>query len=96
MPRFVIERDWGLISTAAEDLQGLAGSYASITMDEFPDLQWELSHVCSDKDGAIKSYCVFTGPGHERLREHAERVGGHLVRHIYEVIGDITPGDVRL
>lgn len=93
MPRYVIERDFGLVGE--EEMQEvLARSKA--TIEQFPDIRWEHSHVCSDEQGAIKSFCVYESPSVERLREHAERVGGHVVTNVYEVVGDITPEEVQL
>jgi hypothetical protein len=52
--------------------------------------------VCSDEEGTIKSFCVYEAPSTARLLEHADRVGGHVVTSIYEIVGDITPQDVKV
>jgi hypothetical protein len=39
---------------------------------------------------------VYSAPNARRLREHADSVGGHVVTHVYEVVGDITPEEIKL
>lgn len=94
MPRFVIERDFGLVGE--EEMQEVAARSKATGIEQFPDISWEHSHVCSADDGAVKSFCVYSAPSSERLLEHADRVGGHVVTKIYEIVGDITPEEVKL
>jgi uncharacterized protein DUF4242 len=92
VPRYVIERDFGQVGE--DEMQEVAARSKAIGVEHFPDIQWEHSHVCSDDSGAIRSFCVYTAPAQERLREHAEQIGGHVVTQIYEIVGDITPDEV--
>ena len=94
MPRYVIERDFGLVGE--QEMQEVAARSKATGIEHFPDIRWEHSHVCSDPDGAVKSFCVYSAPSDRRLREHAERVGGHVVTNVYEIVGDITPDEVTL
>lgn len=94
MPRYVIERDFGLVGE--EEMHDVAVRSKAAGLEQFPDIRWEHSHVCSADDGAIRSFCVYSAPSAGRLREHADRVGGHVVTHIYEIVGDITPEEVVL
>jgi hypothetical protein len=94
VPRYVIERDFGLVGE--EEMQEVAARSKATGIEHFPDIEWEHSHVCSDENGAIKSFCVYSAPSVERLREHAERVGGHVVTDVYEIVGDITPEEIKL
>ena len=94
MPRFVIERDFGLVGE--EEMQEVAARSKATGIEQFPDISWEHSHVCSADDGAVKSFCVYAAPSSNRLLEHADRVGGHVVTKIYEIVGDITPEEVKL
>jgi Protein of unknown function (DUF4242) len=94
VPRYVIERDFGLVGE--EEMQEVAARSKATGIEQFPDIGWEHSHVCSDDGGAIKSFCVYSAPSPDRLREHADRVGGHVVTEIYEIVGDITPEEVVL
>jgi hypothetical protein len=94
VPRYVIERDFGLVGE--DEMQEVAARSKVTGVEHFPDIQWEHSHVCNDDEGAIKSFCVYTAPTPDRLREHADLVGGHVVTRIYEIVGDITPEEVVL
>ena len=94
MPRFVIERDFGLVGE--EEMQEVAARSKATGIEQFPDISWEHSHVCSADYGAVKSFCVYAAPSSNRLLEHADRVGGHVVTKIYEIVGDITPEEVKL
>jgi hypothetical protein len=94
VPRFVIERDFGLVGE--EEMQEVAARSKAIGIEQFPDIVWEHSHVCSDDGGAVKSFCVYTAPSADRLREHADRLGSHVVNKIYDIVGDITPEEIVL
>ena len=93
MPRYVIERDLGHV----DDDEMLEFSVLSkITgVEHFPDITWEHSHVCSDDEGAVKTFCVYEAPSEERLREHAARLGRHVVAHVYEIAGDIRGDEIN-
>ncbi len=94
MPRYVIERDFGLVGE--EEMQEVAARSKAIGIEQFPDIVWEHSHVCSDDGGAIKSFCVYTAPSADRLREHADRLGSHVVTKIYDIVGDVNPAEIVL
>ena len=47
-------------------------------------------------DGQIKSFCVYAAPSPERLQAHADSVGGIMITSIYEIVGDITPHEVKI
>lgn len=94
MPRYVVERDFGRVSE--EEMQEVAVRSKSAGLEAFPDITWEHSHVCSDAEGAIRSYCVYTAPSPDRLESHADRVGGHIVTNVYEIVGDILPDEIKL
>jgi hypothetical protein len=94
MPRYVVERHFGLVGD--DEMQEIAARSKLVGLAQFPDIAWEHSHVCTSEDGAIKSYCVYSAPNPQRLREHADRFGGHVVTDIYEIIGDVMPDEIRL
>jgi hypothetical protein len=93
VPRYVIERDFGLVDD--DEMLEIAVLSKTTILEGFPDITWEHSHVCSDDDGAIKTFCVYDAPSEERVREHAVRMGRHVVLHVYEIAGDITPDEIR-
>lgn len=90
----MIERDFGQVGEA--EMQEVAARSKAAGIEHFPDIRWEHSHVCSDAEGAVKSFCVYSAPSAARLREHADRVGGHVVTNVYEIVGDITPDELKL
>ncbi len=94
MPRYVIERDFGLVDEA--EMMEIVMLAKAVGLEHFPDITWEHSHVCADVAGTITSFCVYEAPSPSRLREHADRLGRHSVKTIHEVIGDITPDDLRV
>ena len=92
MPRYLIER------TYTVDMDGLptvATRSKAIGHYHYPEIVWEHSHVVMDDDGAIKTYCIYSAPTEEMLREHAEGFGAHVITNLYEIVDDVTPEDVR-
>jgi hypothetical protein len=94
MPRYVIERDFGRVSE--DEMQKVAARSKHTGGEHFPDISWEHSHVCAGDGGTVKSFCVYEAPNPERLYEHAGQVGQHEVIQVYEIVGDITPEDVKV
>ena len=94
MPRYVLERDLGGVSE--QEMEEIAARAKLTAIEEFPDIVWEHSHVCAADDGRIKSFCVYAAPNPERLQEHADSVGGIMITSIYEIIGDLTPHEVKI
>jgi hypothetical protein len=60
---------------------------------EFSPVVWEHSHTVMDEDGQLKSFCVYSSPNIDLIREHAKLLGGHSINHIYEIGGDVSPAD---
>ena len=49
---------------------------------QFPQIVWEHSHVTVDDDGQVRTFCIYTAPDEEVLREHATELGTHTVDEI--------------
>ena len=64
-----------------------------LTEDEFPEITWEHSHVVVDERGKVRTYCVYAAPSEEIVREHASRMGQHVIDSLEEIAGDVTPAD---
>jgi hypothetical protein len=94
VPRYMIERDFG--SIGEDEMQEIAARSKLIGAEQFSDIVWEHSHVCGDDEGAVKSFCVYAAPNEDRLQDHADRVGGHVVTRIYEIHADLTPDQVTI
>jgi hypothetical protein len=93
MPRYLIER---VYTVDAETLPVVATRSKAIGHYSFPEIVWEHSHVVIDDDGTPKSFCVYDAPSEEMVRDHASRLGDHVIAKIYEIAGDVAPGDFPL
>ena len=93
MPRYVIERTYDVNE---EQLPTVATRSKRIAQEQFRTIVWEHSHVVVDDDGTLKSFCVYEAPDIGTVRRHAEVLGNHVVDHIYEIGGDVTPADFPL
>lgn len=93
MPRFLIERTY---TVDMDGLPDVATRSKAIGHYHYPEIVWEHSHVVVGSDGIPKSFCIYEAPNEEMVREHAERLGDHVVTTIYEVAGDVTPADFPL
>jgi hypothetical protein len=93
MPRYVIERTYDVDQ---DELPGVARRSKQIAMEQFPKIVWEHSHVVMDSEGVLKSFCVYEAPDEDMVRRHAELLGCHVVDHVYEIGGDVTPDDFPL
>ena len=93
MPRYLIERTY---TVDMEKVPGVATRSKAIAHHRFPEIVWEHSHVVLDSEGNPKSFCIYSAPSEEMVREHSSRLGDHVVEVIYEVAGDVTPDDFPL
>jgi hypothetical protein len=93
MPRYIIERTYDVDS---DELPEVARRSKKIAGEQFPQIVWEHSHVVVDGDGTVKSFCIYEAPDEEMVRRHAALLGCHVVDHVYEIGGDVTPGDFPL
>ena len=64
-----------------------------IVENELPEITWEHSHVVLDDSGKVRTFCVYSAPNEEVVREHSTRLGRHVVDSIDEIVGDVTPAD---
>ena len=69
MPRYIIERNVGSLTSA--QLQ-VAGRSSMAVLAEMPEVVWVKSYV-SDAEGKI--YCEYIAPNPEAVLEHARRAG---------------------
>jgi Protein of unknown function (DUF4242) len=93
MPKYLIERTYDV---GEDELTEVATRSKRIAVDQFPEIVWEHSHVVADSDGTLKSFCVYVAPNEEMVRRHAALLGQHVVDHVYEIGGDVTPDDFPL
>jgi hypothetical protein len=93
MARFLIERTY---TVDMDTLPTVATRSKAIGHYNYPDIVWEHSHVVVGADGMPKSFCIYEAPDEDMVREHANRLGDHVVTIIYEIAGDVTPDDFPL
>ena len=92
MKTYLIEReipDAGLLT--AEELKGISQKSCGVLKEMGPEIQWLHSYVVTGK-----TYCVYTAPDEELIREHA-RMTGIPCNNIAEIRKIINPstGQVR-
>ncbi|MGA7986979.1 MAG: nickel-binding protein [Candidatus Dormiibacterota bacterium] len=90
MPRYLIERQFEVDEAAMPEV----GKKSRVLVEErFPEITWELSHVCVGDDGLVKTFCVYGAPNEAMVREHAKQLGFHEILSLFEIAGDVTPAD---
>jgi hypothetical protein len=72
MPRYLVQREFDPMS--AEAMEAVLVRSKQLVQDEFTDVTWEHSHVCTDETGLVTSYCVYEAPSKERVYERSARV----------------------
>jgi hypothetical protein len=90
VPRYLIVRSFEVLE---EDMPSVGRRSRRLVENEFPEITWEHSHVVVEDSGAVKTYCVYTGPDEETIRSHSATLGDHTVDVLHEIAGDITPAD---
>ncbi len=93
MPRYLVERAWTALEEEEMTQKGSLSKSILMENPQFSPVTWEHSHVVMDEDGQLKSFCVYSSPNTELIREHALLLGDHKVQGIYEIGGDISPED---
>jgi Protein of unknown function (DUF4242) len=93
MPRYLIERAWDPMDDEERAATGPRSKRILSENEQFEPVAWEHSHVVMDEDGTLKSYCIYSSPDTELIREHADMLGQHTIKSIYEIGGDISPDD---
>lgn len=93
MPRYVVER---LFDQRHERLGPRTSQRSKrLLAGQFLDVVWEHTHVVeSDERGSVRTFCVYSAPNEEMIRQHAAAVGGHVVLNVYELTADVTPADI--
>jgi hypothetical protein len=90
MPRFLIVRRF---SVQESDMPTVGRRSRELVEDDFPEITWEHSHVVVDGEGTVSTYCVYSAPSEEVVREHSKRLGQHTIAEMHEIAGDVTPAD---
>ena len=91
MPRYLIKRNFG---QRDEEEMGIIGRDSNrVIAEHTPDIVWEISHVVADGEGRITTFCIYSAPDEDRIREHGQMLGRHEIESIYEIGGQVSPAD---
>ena len=90
MPRYLILREFEVDEAS---MPPIGRRSRELVEGEFPEIVWEHSHVIVNDDGLVNTYCVYTAPNEEMVREHSSRLGQHKIAFLSEIAGDVTPAD---
>jgi len=90
MPRYLIVRSF---EVGEDQMPPVGRRSRELTEHEFPEITWEHSHVIVDDEGLVHTYCVYTAPSEEMVREHSRMLGQHTLDALHEIAGDVTPND---
>ncbi|TML75464.1 MAG: DUF4242 domain-containing protein [Actinobacteria bacterium] len=90
MPRYMIVRSF---EVGEEQMPPIGRRSRELTEGEFPEINWEHSHVVVDDEGLVHTYCVYEAPNSEIVREHSTRLGKHTIDELHEIAGDVSPAD---
>jgi hypothetical protein len=93
MTRYLIERVWDPMEEEEMSAKGPLSKKILADNEQFSPVVWEHSHTVMDEDGRLKTFCVYSSPNTDLIREHAGLLGDHSIRQIYVIGGDISPAD---
>jgi uncharacterized protein DUF4242 len=93
MTRFLVERHF---QVGEADMPDVGRKSRRTIENEFPEITWEHSHVVIDREGAVKTYCVYAAPNEEIVRRHGDELGLHDIQSVSEIAGDVSPDDFPL
>jgi hypothetical protein len=90
MPRYLIVRTFDVTE---ENMPGVGRKSRQLVEQEFPEITWEHSHVIVDDNGFVRTWCVYSAPNEEMIRQHSRALGTHTLDELHEIAGDVTPAD---
>jgi hypothetical protein len=90
MPRYMVVRSFDVTQP---EMDPVGRRSRELTEGDFPEITWEHSHVVVDDVGKVRTYCVYAAPSEAMVREHASRLGRHVIDSLEEIAGDVTPAD---
>lgn len=90
MPRYLIVRDFEVNES---EMPTVGRRSREVIEQQFPEVTWEHSHVVVSDDGAVRTYCVYSAPNEDTVREHSRELGQHTLSSLEEIAGDVTPAD---
>ena len=90
MPRYMVVRSFDV---GESEMPPIGQRSRQIIEDELPEITWEHSHVVVDDSGMVRTFCIYSAPSEDVVRDHSTRLGRHEIASIDEIVGDVTPAD---
>lgn len=90
MPRYLIVREF---EVTEGDMPTVGRRSREVIEEQFPEVTWEHSHVVVKDEGFVRTYCVYSAPSEDAIREHSRQLGQHKISLLEEIVGDVTPAD---
>jgi Protein of unknown function (DUF4242) len=90
VPRFLVERQFNV---GQEQMDAVGRRSREILEERYPAVVWEMSHVAIGDDGRVQTFCLYSSPDEDQIREHAQELGMHEILRLSEIVGDVTPAD---
>jgi hypothetical protein len=90
VPRYLIVR---VFDVSEDQMPEVGRRSRKVIEDKYPQIVWEHSHVVVDDQGLVKTYCVYSAPDMDTVKEHSVDLGEHTIADIHEIAGDVTPAD---
>jgi hypothetical protein len=90
VPRYLIARTF---EVDEQQMPTVGRRSRQVIEEHLPEITWEHSHVVIDDDGTVQTYCVYSAPSEEAIREHSRMLGQHTIDLLREIAGDVTPAD---
>jgi len=75
------------------DMPAVGRRSREIVENELPEITWEQSHVVVDDNGLVRTFCIYTAPNEDVVRDHSTRLGQHTLDSLDEIVGVVTPAD---
>jgi hypothetical protein len=90
MPRYMVVRSF---EVGQDQMAAVGQRSRELAEEQFPEIEWEHSHVVVDDEGLVHTFCAYVAPDEETVYAHARALGLHKVDAVYEIAGDVTPAD---
>jgi hypothetical protein len=90
VPRYLIARKFDV---GEHQMPEVGRRSRQVIEEHLPEITWEHSHVLVDDEGTVETYCVYSAPDEDTIREHARMLGEHRIELLREIAGDVTPAD---
>src|SRR5260370_24967037 len=85
MTRYLIERAWDPMEDEELAAKGPMSKRILAVTDSLSSVVWEHTHTVMDQEGRGLSFCVYSAPDTDLLREHPTLLPRHSIHNIYVI-----------